>query len=190
MINTETPTYYTATRRYALSFRSLEKEVDAEVVIIGGGFSGINTALELAEHGVTHTIVLEGRHLGYGGQVMAGIGHDLDALVRDVGRQGVQALFALSDLGPQIMRERIARYDIDADFRSGYGYMAFNARQARTLRAWETEFKSLGSPHEIRYLQRSEIQQVLGSDAYCAGLLHMGGGHVHSLTCCWAKPRR
>ncbi|MFO3705084.1 NAD(P)/FAD-dependent oxidoreductase [Xanthomonas codiaei] len=187
MINTETPTYYTATRKYALSFPSLENEIDAEVVIVGGGFSGINTALELAEHGVTDTVVLEGRHLGYGGtgrnggQVMAGIGHDLDALARDVGKEGVQALFALSDLGPQIMRERIARYGIDADFRSGYGYMAFNARQARTLRAWETEFKSLGSPHEIRYLPRSEVQQIVGSDAYHAGLLHMGGGHVHSL---------
>ncbi|MCC7463881.1 MAG: FAD-binding oxidoreductase [Gammaproteobacteria bacterium] len=183
----ETPTYYTATRKYDLSFPSLQGDVEAETVIIGGGFSGIHTALELAEHGVTDTVVLEGRYLGFGGtgrnggQVMAGIGHDLDKIRKDVGTEGLHAVLALSDLGPQIMRDRIARYSIDADFRSGYGYMAFNARQAKTLRAWEQEFKSLDSPCEIRYLEGADVRQIIGTDVYRAGLLHMGGGHVHSL---------
>ncbi|OLL30624.1 FAD-dependent oxidoreductase [Burkholderia sp. SRS-W-2-2016] len=183
----ETATYYTATKKYELSFPSLENDIQADVVIIGGGFSGIHTALELAENGVTDVVVLEARYLGYGGsgrnggQVMAGIGHDLDAIKKDVGDEGLRAIFALSDLGPQIMRERIAKYNIDADFCSGYGYMAYNRRQAQTLRNWEKEFKSLGSPHEIRYVEGNDVRQIIGSDVYHAGLLHMGGGHVHSL---------
>ncbi|MBK0035779.1 FAD-binding oxidoreductase [Erwinia sp. S43] len=183
----ETPTYYTATKKYDLSFPSLEGDIEADVVIIGGGFSGIHTALELAEHGVTNVVVLEAKYLGFGGtsrnggQVMAGIGHDLDAIRKDVGVEGVKAIFALSDVGPQIMRERIAKYNIDADFRGGYGYMAYNGRQAKTLRGWEKAFKSLGSPYEIRYLEGSEVQQIIGTNVYKAGLLHMGGGQVHSL---------
>ena len=59
--------------------------------------------------------------------------------------------------------------------------MGFNARQAKTLQAWEKEFRSLGSPHEIRYLHGAEVRQIIGSDAYGSALLHMGGGHVHSL---------
>lgn len=183
----EAPTYYTATRRYHLSFPSLETDIQTEVVIIGGGFSGIHTALELAEQGVTDTVVLEARYLGYGGtsrnggQVMAGIGHDIDAIKADVGEDGLKAIFSLSDMGPEIMRERIKRYDIDADFHSGYGYMAYNERQAKTLRAWEKEFKSLNSPHEIRYLEGKEVGEIIGSEVYHAALLHRGGGHVHSL---------
>ena len=183
----EAPTYYFATRKYFLNFPSLEEEVEADVAIIGAGFSGIHTALELAEQGVENIVVLEARHLGYGGsgrnggQVMAGIGHDLGKLRKDVGDEGVKAIFALSDVGPQIMRERIAKYNIDADFHSGYAYMAYNGRQAKTLRAWEKEFNALGSPHEVRYFEGKEIPSIIGSDAYSAGLLHMGAGHVHSL---------
>ncbi|SAK87456.1 FAD dependent oxidoreductase [Caballeronia hypogeia] len=183
----ETATYYTATKKYDLRFPKLEEELEAEVVIIGGGFSGIHTALELAENGLTDVVVLEAKHLGYGGtsrnggQVMAGIGHDLDAVKRDIGEEGVQAIFALSDLGPKIMRERITRYNIDADFRNGYGYLAYNKRQAKTLQAWEKEFKALGGRDQIQYVEGTDVRKLVGSDVYHAGLMHMGGGHVHSL---------
>lgn len=183
----ETPTWYHATRKYHLCFPSLEERISCEVVIIGGGFSGIHTALELAEHDITDIVVLEARELGHGGtsrnggQVMAGIGHDIDIIRRDVGEEGLKAVFAMSDIGPTIMRERIERYGIDADFTHGYGYMAYNARQAKTLREWEKTFRESSPDTEIRYLEGKEIHQILGTDAYHAGLLHMGGGHVHSL---------
>jgi gamma-glutamylputrescine oxidase len=187
MITIETPTYYTATKKYNLSFPTLEHDEDADVVIIGGGFSGINTALELAEKGITNIVVLEARYLGFGGtgrnggQIMAGIGHDLEKIKSAVGEDGLRQIFEISDLGADIIKQRIARYAIDADFCHGYGYMGFNARQEKTLRAWEKDFKSVNSQHEIRFLGGSEVSQIIGSNAYGSALLHMGGGHVHSL---------
>jgi gamma-glutamylputrescine oxidase len=187
MINIETATYYTATKKYHLDFPSLEKDIDVDVVVIGGGFSGINTALELAERGITNIAVLEARYLGFGGtgrnggQIMAGIGHDLSKIQKDVGEEGVRAIFEISDQGADIIKARIAKYGIDADFCHGYAYLGFNGRQAKTLRTWEKEFKSLGSPHEIRYMEGAEVRSIIGSEVYGSALLHMGGGHVHSL---------
>jgi len=187
MINIETATYYTATKKYDLNFPALDHDIDVDIVVIGGGFSGVNTALELAEKGMKNIALLEARYLGFGGsgrnggQIMAGIGHDLDKIKRDVGEDGVRAIFEISDQGARIIQERVSRYGIDADLCHGYGYMGYNARQAATLRAWEKEFKALDSTQEIRYLEGDEVRSIIGTNVYSSALLHMGGGHVHSL---------
>ncbi|MBX9375931.1 NAD(P)/FAD-dependent oxidoreductase, partial [Serratia marcescens] len=183
----ESLTYYAATKKYDLRFPTLEEDLDVDVVIIGGGFSGINTALELAERGITNIAILEGRYLGYGGtgrnggQVMAGIGHDLEKIKRHVGPAGLETIFKISNLGAGIIRERIKKYDIDADFCFGYGYLGSNARQEKTLRGWLKEFKAVAPQEEIELYTGAEVKQVVGSDAYTCALKHMGGGHVHSL---------
>lgn len=188
MLSVESPTtYYTMTRKYDSKYPDLNEDIDTDIAIIGGGFTGVNTALELAERGVTDVVLLESNYLGFGGSgrngghVMAGIGHDLEKIRKQVGEDGLKAIFDISDAGAQILRQRIEQYSIDADFRRGYGYMGFNKRQAKTLQNLEKEFKSLDPDHDVAYLEGSEVKNIIGSDAYSSAVMHMGNGQVHSL---------
>jgi gamma-glutamylputrescine oxidase len=187
MYPVESPTYYFATKKYDLSFPRLAEDIDADVVVIGGGFSGINTALELAEKGITNVVVLEGKYLGYGGtgrnggQVMAGIGHDITKVKKHVGDKGLETIFKISNLGAGIIADRVQKYNIDADLSHGYGYLAYNERQFKTLQGWVKEFKQVDPHEDIELLTGADVQKVVGSPVYKAALKHMGGGHVHSL---------
>ncbi|KMW73166.1 FAD-dependent oxidoreductase [Photorhabdus luminescens subsp. luminescens] len=180
-------TYYAATKKYDLRFPALQEDLDVDVVIIGGGFSGINTALELAEKGITNIAILESRYLGYGstgrngGQVMAGIGHDLAVIKRHIGERGLETIFQISNLGAGIIRDRIAKYNIDADLCRGYSYLGMNKRQEKTLRSWLQDFKTVSPDEDIELYTGSDVKQVIGSDVYTCALKHMGAGHVHSL---------
>ena len=179
--------YYTVTKKYDRQYPRLAEDLDVDTVVIGGGFSGINTALELAEKGYGSIAVLEARHLGYGGsgrnggQVMAGIGHDINKVARHVGKEGLEALFHISSLGAGILRGRVEKYAIDADVQRGYAYMAYNQRQLKTLQGWLDEFRQAEPNEEIELLTGADVRQVIGSDAFAGALKHMGGGHVHSL---------
>lgn len=107
---------------------------------------------------------------------MAGIGHDIEAVKKYVGAAGMETLFKISNLGAGIIRERIRKYHIDADFVPGYGYLAYNQRQLKTLQQWEKEFKAATPEDDIELYTGKDVQQVIGSDVYCGVLKHMGEG--------------
>ncbi|MDO7644437.1 MAG: FAD-binding oxidoreductase, partial [Reinekea forsetii] len=57
--------YYTASRRYHQTYPTLQASIEADVCVIGGGFSGVNTALELVERGFK-VVLLEAYRIGWG----------------------------------------------------------------------------------------------------------------------------
>ena len=74
----------------------LSGELDADVCVIGGGFTGLNTAINLADAGYK-VVLLEANRIGWGasgrngGQLIRGIGHDTSQFARWIGGAGVRA---------------------------------------------------------------------------------------------------
>ena len=103
--------YYAATRNDNQQWPELSGELNAEVCIIGGGFSGLNTAINLAEAGYK-VVLLEANRIGWGasgrngGQLIRGIGHDTSQFARWIGAEGVRELDLMGLEAVELVRER------------------------------------------------------------------------------------
>jgi glycine/D-amino acid oxidase-like deaminating enzyme len=156
--------------------------------VIGAGFTGISTALALAERGYD-VCVVEANRVGWGasgrngGQMIGGISGE-KRIAREHG-PGIEALlWELRWAGHAIIRERVDRYGIRCDLKYGYLDVAIKPRH---LREFEADFERLGRfdfPHEVRLLSRDETRELTGTDAYIGALLNMGNGHLHPLNLC------
>ena len=185
-----TESYYAASATKKADSPTLEGEVEADVVIVGGGFSGVNTALELVEKGFD-VVLLEANRIGWGatgrngGQVSCGIGHKVEKFEGKIGKEGVRALYDMGFESVEILRERIAKYSIDCDLKWGYCDVAIKPRHMKWFEEWKSWEKSIGNPHEHRILDARQLKQYVGSDKYLGGMYNpTGSGHLHPLNLC------
>ncbi|MDN5595330.1 MAG: FAD-binding oxidoreductase, partial [Pseudomonas sp.] len=181
-----TASYYAASSVPQPDYPTLTGEVNADVCVIGGGFSGLNTALELAERGF-RVVLLEARKIGWGasgrngGQLIRGVGHGLDQFTQVIGSDGVRQMKLMGLEAVEIVRERVERFQIPCDLTWGYCDLANKPRDLQGLAEDAEELRSLGYRHEVRLLQASEMGTVIGSDRYVGGMIDMGSGHLHPL---------
>lgn len=179
--------YYNATKQVPLNSKVLQETVKVDVAIIGGGFSGINTAIELAERGIS-VALLEAYYVGWGasgrngGQLIRALSHDLDRFENRVGKDGVRLLEDMGFEAVDIVRARVGKYGIDCDLKMGYCDLA---NRAKDLDGLIEEKAALDARHygfEVRLVAKEDLPaQVVGSESYCGGLVDMGSGHLHPL---------
>jgi gamma-glutamylputrescine oxidase len=94
----------------------LQESRAAKVVVVGGGYAGLNTALGLAERGVSDVVLLESEQVGHGasgrngGFVFAGYSLGEESLVRKLGAERAKALYLSTLGGVELIRHRVACY--------------------------------------------------------------------------------
>ena len=181
-----TASYYAASSLPQPDHPVLQGEHVADVCVVGGGFSGLNTALELAERGMS-VIVLEAHKIGWGasgrngGQLIRGVGHGLEQFEGIIGKDGVRQMKLMGLEAVEIVRQRVERYNIACDLTWGYCDLANKPRDLEGFAEEAEELRGLGYRHQTRLLQANEVHSVVGSDRYVGGLVDMGSGHLHPL---------
>ncbi|MGF6092907.1 NAD(P)/FAD-dependent oxidoreductase [Pseudomonas sp. 18173] len=177
--------YYAATRNFTGDFPVLEGAVDCDVCVIGAGYTGLSSALFLAEAGYSVT-VLEAAKVGFGasgrngGQLVNSYSRDVDVIGERYGDKTAEILGSMIFEGADIIRQRIQHYDIQCDYRPGGIFAAMNKKQLKGLAEQKKNWESYGNKN-LKMLDAADIKREIGSDAYVGGLLDMQGGHIHPL---------
>ena len=178
--------YYRATANALTERPALGTDLTADVCVIGGGFTGVNTAIELAQRGLS-VILLEARRIGWGasgrngGQLIRGIGHDVSGFAKYVGEEGVRYLERAGIDSVALVGERIREHGIDCDLRWGFCELANTPAQFDAFKGEQAHLAALGYAHETRLVGPQDMPQVVGSTVYAGGLVDMGSGHLHPL---------
>ena len=185
--------YYAATANDHREHAPLRGTVSADVCVIGAGYTGISTAICLAERGY-EVCVVEANRVGWGasgrngGQMIAGISGE-QRIAKYHGPGIEKLLWEMRWAGHRIIRERVARYSIECDLKSGYLDVAIKPRHVRDLEADVRRLAEHGCSDEFRLLSRDETRSMIGSESYCGALLIMGNGHLHPLNLCLGEAR-
>ncbi|MBC8999424.1 FAD-binding oxidoreductase [Pseudomonas sp. N40(2020)] len=179
--------YYAASARASTPYPMLDGELTADVCVIGGGFTGVNTAIELAQRGLS-VILIEARRIGWGasgrngGQLIRGIGHEVEGFAKNVGQEGVRYLQRAGIDSVELVRQRIGDNAIDCDLRWGFCELANTPAQFAAFKEEQVGLAELAYAHETRLVGPEQIrQQVVNADGYAGGLIDMGSGHLHPL---------
>jgi gamma-glutamylputrescine oxidase len=154
--------------------------------VIGGGIAGCSTALHLAERGY-RVILLEAKRIGWGasgrsgGQAIVGYACGQQKLVDSVGLDDARKLWDITLESLALIRERVAQHRIDCDLHWGQLSVAIKSRQREALIAEQHDLAERFGYQQLRLVERSEVESLLATKRYCAGLYDSGSGHLHPL---------
>lgn len=181
-----TRSWYALTANPHPSHPALEGETACDVCVVGGGYTGLMTALELAERGYD-VVLLEAERVGWGasgrngGQLITGYNKPMSAIESWVGAEDARRLWDLNVEATDLLRRRVEAHDIACDLTWGFLYAAVKPRHLDDIAAIEAD---LGERYDYRLLTRLDragVNTVVRSDAYLGGLFDAGSGHLHPL---------
>lgn len=164
---------------------ALSGALNADAVIIGGGFTGLSAALHLAKAGLK-TLVLEGQQPGFGGSgrnvglVNAGMWVMPEDLPGTLGPVYGPRLLDFLGNAPQSVYDLVDEYEIACELqRKGTLHCANDASGLKELAERERQWKAVGAPVEL--LSAAETAARVGTNAYQGSLFDARAGTIQPL---------
>ncbi|NLD69138.1 MAG: FAD-binding oxidoreductase [Limnobacter sp.] len=157
----------------------------ADAVVIGAGFTGLSTALNLRKAGVD-VIVLEAAEPGWGasgrnnGQVIPTLTRpDPDDIEARHGDAGARFVGLLRDCA-SILFDTVREHGIEAEAeQTGWVQPVHSPGRIAIAERRHRQWSARGAPVEL--LDAGQVRQMLGSDAWYGGFWNRSGGHVNPL---------
>jgi len=158
---------------------------EADVIVVGGGFTGLSTALHLREAGVDVAVV-EAMEPGWGasgrnnGQVIPTLSRpDPEDIVGKHGAAGERFVNLLRDCASTLF-EVARRYQIQAEQeQAGWVQPVHSPGRIKIAERRVRQWSKFGAAVEM--LSRDQTRQMLGSDAWFGGFWNKTGGHINPL---------
>jgi glycine/D-amino acid oxidase-like deaminating enzyme len=179
------PNLYQDTAEPAPPAPPLEADVRADVAVVGGGITGLSTALHAARSGAA-VVLLEAEELGFGasgrngGQVNPGLKLDPNTVERDFGPDLGRRMNALAGSAPALVFDLVKRHGIACDARqNGTLRAAVHARHAAAIRGICAQLERRAAPVEL--LEGDALARVTGTDRYACAMLDRRGGDLNPL---------
>ncbi|MGO7214105.1 NAD(P)/FAD-dependent oxidoreductase [Rhizobium ruizarguesonis] len=163
----------------------LEGAVSADVVIVGGGYTGLSSALHLAEAG-SKVVLLEAKEIGFGGAgrnvglINAGMWVMPNDLPGVLGPVHGERLLDLLGNAPKLVMELIDKHEIACELeRNGTLHCAVGADGLKEIEDRAAQWSARGAA--VTLLDAAETAKRIGSDAYTGSLLDKRAGTLQPL---------
>src|ERR1700726_561873 len=149
---------------------------NADVAVIGAGFTGLSAARTLARRGAT-VAVLEAETVGWGassrngGMVLTGLKLGVNKLIARYGRERARRMYAASVASMDCVEQLVREETIDCDF-SRCGHLEVACKQKHfDDYARQTEVIAREFNHPLRVVQKTELSSEIGSKIYFGGMV-------------------
>ncbi|WP_196481050.1 NAD(P)/FAD-dependent oxidoreductase [Burkholderia vietnamiensis] len=156
----------------------------ADVVVIGGGFTGLSAALALAQRGVS-VVVLEAAQIAgeasgrNGGQCNTGVAQDYASLAARIGAEPARQFYRAYESAVKSVEALVAEHAIDCDFRRA-GKLKLAAKPqhfAALAKTYDALRRDVDA--DIELIEPSRVRDEIGSDGFHGGLLQHNGVQMH-----------
>ena len=177
--------YYSASANRQLDFPALAGAHRADVCVIGGGYTGLSSALHLAERGY-RVVLLEAERIAWGasgrngGQCTLGQRQPQEELEQRFGQQEARRLWDLGVEAVDTVRNLIQRFDIPCDLKRGNLQAAAKQSDANWYRAHADHMRNAYGL-DCRFVEGEELAYLAGSPAFKGGLVEHESAHLHPL---------
>lgn len=178
--------WYFSSLGNASSYEPLEQDESVDVCVVGGGYTGLSAAIELAKKNYS-VCLLEAHEIGSGasgrngGILGTGQRKDQQELEKWLGKDDARKMWQIACEANSLVRDRVAEYGFDCDLRDGELTAAHRKRYEKELWQYTDHLSEHYAYNDRRNVSAEEVHDIMGVDTLFGGFIDSNAAHVHPL---------